>query len=259
MPAQKVKLIIFGALVGALFLISGPKLTLAAMEFKLDGIENNPSEINYDQSIDVLYSFNNVIPIKIYYLAGVFQQSAGSYYFGYTWNNNWYKYGDDYTNFYKLEITESSVSGKLKIKPDVEANGFNGTGEYQFKIGRYSESGKSLSWSDNNGSIMINYESPPSPEPATSPSPTPIPIPSPAPSLSPSVKPSLKPTPQLTPSPDSTDSGLMVLATESGEVLGTTESAKPKNPYLVSIILSLLGIVLVGGSGLGFYLQSKKV
>jgi len=143
---------------------------LAAIEFKIDGIENNPSEMNYDQSIEVLYSFSGVSFPKTYYLAGAFQKEAGSNYFGYTWNNNWYKYGDEFTNFYKIEIKESSISGKLKIKPDVDSSGFKGRGDYQLKLFRYCSSQNSCG--DTNF-IGIKIVAPPSPSPEASPSPSP--------------------------------------------------------------------------------------
>ena len=130
---KRIKLLIFSGILW-LGMIAPVK---AAMEFKLDGIENNPATINFDQEIKLNYSFFGVTSMpKTYYLAGVFQKEAGSNYFGFTWNNSWYKYGDDYTNFFKLEINQSSASGILTVKPDVDSGGFKGTGSYLVKIYR---------------------------------------------------------------------------------------------------------------------------
>ncbi len=162
--------VFIGAFFCVILLAISLRAAQAAIEFKIDGIENNPSEISYDQSIEVLYSFSGVSFPKTYYLAGAFQKEAGSNYFGYTWNNNWYKYGDEYTNFYKIEIKESSISGKLKLKPDVDSSGFKGSGEYQLKLLRYCSSQNSCG--DTNF-VGIKIIAPPSPSPGTNPSPSP--------------------------------------------------------------------------------------
>lgn len=260
MPAQRVTIkIVVCALIGALFLIVAVNPLLAAMEFKLDGIENNLTEINYDQEINVLFSFNNVVPTKTYYLAGVFQQSAGSYYFGYTWNNNWYKYGDDYSNFYKLEIVDSSVSGKLKIKPDIDASGFNGTGEYQLKIYRFCSS-KSPCGETNTATVKII--APPSPSPSVSPSPSPTPAPSPSPSPSPSPTPIPSKSPSPKPSPSTEESSIPESATGTGAILGeneasTTAEVKKKNPFILSFVLIGLGGGFLAVTGVVFVKNSK--
>ncbi|MDZ7586608.1 MAG: hypothetical protein U0946_02545 [Patescibacteria group bacterium] len=242
----------------ALFLVFVNQLQ-AAMEFKVEGIENNPAEINYDQSIEILFSFSGVSSPKTYYLAGVFQKEAGSNYFGYTWNNNWYKYGDDFTNFYKLEINESSYSGKLKIKPDIDSSGFKGTGDYLLKMYRYCSSQNSCGDTNTLTIKIISPPSPsptPSPSPAASPSPSPSPTPSPSPSLSrsPSPSPKLLKSPSPIPTEEPTGSDPVGEATTAGEVLGE----KKKNPFTLSFILIGLGITLLATTGIVFYNQRHE-
>ncbi|OGD61776.1 hypothetical protein A3I57_00440 [Candidatus Beckwithbacteria bacterium RIFCSPLOWO2_02_FULL_47_23] len=235
---------------GLIFNLYWASSVLAAIEFKIDGIENNPSEINYDQSIEVLYSFSGVSFPKTYYLAGAFQKEAGSNYFGYTWNNNWYKYGDEFTNFYKIEIKESSISGKLKIKPDVDSSGFKGRGDYQLKLFRYCNSQNSCG--DTNF-IGIKIVAPPSPSPEASPS-TSLGVMDPSPSPSPSVSPSTplgtaSPSPQ--PSKIARVKDIVLLRLETPEpVLGTAsgqpfDSARGKPDWQLIIMLLLTGTGLL--------------
>ncbi len=268
MPAR-IKFLL-SAFLGVIFLVSADK-AWAKMEFKIDGIENNPSEINYDQPINVLFSFSNVSPPKTYYLEGVFQQSPGSRYFGYTWNNNWYSYGENYTNFYKLDINESSVSGKLQVKSGSDSDGFKGTGEYRLKIFRFCSS-KSPCGETNVITVKINGPSPLSPSPTPEPDPTQSPESEPDPTSSPVVSPSPKTTTTTVTGGttggglfDSHDSEEMLLSTEDGEILGITEPEaseateikKEKNPFLISIILVILGLGFVGGTGVVFYKQRR--
>jgi hypothetical protein len=62
---------------------------------------------------------------------------------------------------------------------------------------------------------------------------------------------------------DSHDSEEMLLSTEDGEILGSTEggeateSEKEKSPYLIPIILGVLGLGLIGGTGVVFYKQRR--
>lgn len=237
------------------------KTAQAAMEFKIDGIENNPAEINYDQSVEVLFSFTGVSPVKTYYLVGAWQKEAGSNYFGYTWNDNWYKYGDDFANFYKVEITESSFSGKLKIKPDIDSTGFKGTGDYQFKIFRHCTSQNSCG--DTNF-VSLKIIAPPSPSP--SPTPTPSPSPSSTPKASPSPTPTPTPSPKASPTPEPSDEPETEEAgTESGEietngeVLGentASESGKGRANWL-AITMVTAGLGLLGGAG-AIFIRDKK-
>ncbi|MFH2061703.1 MAG: hypothetical protein ABIJ43_01830 [Candidatus Beckwithbacteria bacterium] len=239
------------------------------MVFEITGIEGSPSEIKYDQEIEVLYSFTDVIPTKTYYLQGVFQKNSGDYYFGYTWNDGWYKYGDDFTNYYKLEITESSASGKLKVKPDIDSSGFSGTGDYKLKLNRFCSS---KSTCGNTNTVSIKIVAPPSPSPSPSPTPTPTPTPTPSPSLGSSPQPTgmiLEGSPAGINPADTegeTESGWLTgsdpvsfVGSESGEVKGASEASesgeKKDKSYLISIVLTGMGLGLIISTGIVFYKQ----
>jgi len=111
----------------------------------------------------------------------------------------------------------------------------------------------------------------PTPTPSSSPSPEPEPDPTPSPSPSPTPRVSVKPTTTTTKKPavisnsNSHNSEDMLISSPSGKVLGiekpeafeATESEKKKNPYLISIILVVLGLGLVGGTGVVFIKNAK--
>ena len=218
----------------AIFLFSVfPTTSLAAMSFTVDEIIGHPSELPAGGELEARISFRNVSREKQYYLFLAFRKpESGAYNFGFTQNNDsdWIKYGDEFDDFYKIEIKESSWSGILKVKPDYEANGFKGEGEYQIRGGRYVNS-NSATWT-NSQDLRIFLRAPaltptPTPEPeeeseeeSTSATPTststPIPI----------STPTKKPTPTKTPTPT---------PTPSGEILG--EEATPE-AELISFDLS---------------------
>ncbi len=124
-------------------------------------------------------------------------------------------------------------------------------------------------------SITPGSANQPQPSPTPSPTPSPSPSPSPDPSPTPSPKPISSPSPS--PSPDSepigisttgiipeggetTESGLMLLSTKSGEVKGASEAskaAKNKKPIIIAVVLIILGLGLVIGTGVVFYQEQK--
>jgi len=243
------------------------------MEFTIDGIEGSPSEINHDTEINVLFSFKNVTPSKTYYLEGAFQQKSGEHYFGYTWNNNWYQYGEDYTNFYKFEIASSSASSILKIKPDAGADGFKGTGDYQLKLFRFCSSQSSCGETNNVISIRIIGPSP-SPSPSSSPPPSPSPnndtSPSPSSSTSsqsplPSPKPSLKPSPssKITPSPEDVMNTAEVLGLQASSIPSESPSPSPEPKkklfsFSLPVIIILTGAVFLIASATPLLISKLK-
>jgi len=202
----------------AIFLFSiFPTTSLAAMSFTVDEIIDHPSELPVGGELEVRVSFGSVSGEKQYYLFLSFRKpESGAYNFGFTQNNDgdWIRYGEEFDNFYKIEIKESSWSGILKAKPDYEAKGFKGEGEYQIRAGRYVSS-NNPTWIDSQD-LRIFLKAP-----------TPTPTPTPEPEEE-NEEESVSATPTPTPTPKAIK---VMGATLSGEVLG--EESTPGGIYLL--------------------------
>lgn len=133
-------------------------------------IKDIPSEINSDQEFDISVSLN--LPEKTntgFYLKGAFKKSDSSNYFGFTLNGDWVKNNSSYSNQYKIPTdSEGKWAGKIKVRPDSLDSGFDGSGNYILKVGRYSDSGSGPVWS-NELNIKINEVKSPSLSPSEKP------------------------------------------------------------------------------------------
>lgn len=120
-------------------------------------IKDAPNEINSDQEFEISVSLK--IPDKSnadFYLKGAFKKDGSSNYFGQTYVGEWVANGEKYSK--QLKITTDSSGNwerKIKVKPDAEDSGFDGTDEYIFKVARYTDSGNGPTWS-NELKIKIN-------------------------------------------------------------------------------------------------------
>ena len=114
-------------------------------------ISSIPSEINSDQTftINVNLILQNY-PDSKFYLKGAFKKSDSSNYFGLTKvSSSWIQNGSSYANQFQLTTNSSgSFNGNLEIQPDILDSGYSGTGDYIFKVGRYSDSGSGPTWSN---------------------------------------------------------------------------------------------------------------
>ena len=164
----------WGGLVLLLFPASALAITLTFSDV--------PTSIDRDQelAVDVVMDCNGC---KDSYLRGVFYKS-GTNYFGLTQNNsgNWIATSSDKTQYFHIET--ASFSGQLKVKPDSADSKYEGPGEYQFKIGRYTSSNSSATWADP---VVVNITGPA------------LPSPTPTPTLT--SKPTSTPTPKTTSTP----------------------------------------------------------
>lgn len=125
-------------------------------------VSNIPSQINVDQSFKVFASLslpNN--PDSFYYLKGAFKKTAGSNYFGKTLTgSSWVKNSSTFSDQYKITTDSSgNWSGNLEVQPDSDDSGFAGTGDYIFKVARYSSSGSGPTWSNEAAIKIISTES----------------------------------------------------------------------------------------------------
>ncbi|MBI3103941.1 hypothetical protein HYZ05_03290 [Candidatus Daviesbacteria bacterium] len=117
-------------------------------------ISNIPSQINSGQQFSVLINLslpNN--PNNTFYLKGAFKKADSTNYFGQTKvSGNWVKNGGNYSSQYSINTDSSgNWSGNLEIQPDSEDSGFTGTGDYIFKVARYTSAGSGPTWSNESG------------------------------------------------------------------------------------------------------------
>lgn len=106
-----------------------------------------------------------------YYLRGVFFKPSTTDYCGLTWNGKEYYSGpyskdEKWKNFLPIVLQSSSWSGTLKVKIDPSDSGCRDSGNYNFKIERFTNSGSGTF--DPQQELNFNF---------TIPTKTPIPIP----------------------------------------------------------------------------------
>lgn len=141
---------------------------------KIEIYYSTPSaSIQSDQEFSLDVTISGATDTSEYYLRGAFSAPSTTNYFGLTQHGSgqWISSGSNYQLFPKI-IGNQTLS--LKFKPDPSHTGFHGSGEYHFKIGRYTPSG-SLTWSEQVAEITIIAPSPtPTPTPTVIPSNTPV-------------------------------------------------------------------------------------
>lgn len=193
------------------------------------------------------------------YLRGVFYPSGTSY-FGFTQDNsgNWVNAaGGSCTEYYKVAVSDlqdGSWSGKLKVKPDTDNSFYSGPGEYLFKIGRYTGSCGSPTWSDETTIAITGPTSTPTPAPTAGASPTPTPAAraTPTPTKIP-TPPSMSPTPS--PIMGSASSASELTSSAGADILGVVDSpstsaaaasqAHPPTQLIISLALIGLGLGVI--------------
>lgn len=174
-----------------------------------------------------------------YYLRGVFYKKDTNKYCGYTWNNSVFFKGPYSTNegwkqFLKATIKDDAWEGEVKTKIDNEDAGCKESGEYGFKIQRFTESG-SASFDTQDEKIL------------TFAIPTPLPSQSPIPSVLPTAKstkaptntltkatsaPSVKPSTTITPTIKSSIVATPSSTAKSAQILGINEERNSPTPSI---------------------------
>ncbi len=146
-----------------------------------------PAQINSDQFFTITLNLTGLSPAANYFLKGAFSKGGSTNYFGQTQvGSTWVKNNQSCTSQF-LITTDSSGSwtGNLEIMPDSGDSGLTGSGDYLFKIGRYSASCSNLTWSST-ATVYINDNRPtaiPIPTPTPTPEPTFPPVSTPGVSL----------------------------------------------------------------------------
>ena len=136
-----------------------PSPTTQNKQTSVFNISNTPSETNSNQEFNVtveIESSNN--PDTVLYLKGAFTKSGSTNYFGKTKvGGEWIKNSETASRQLQIKTDSSGKwKGNLTVIADTEDSGFDGSGNYIFKAGKYNSSGSGLSWS-NETNIKINY------------------------------------------------------------------------------------------------------
>lgn len=202
------------------------------------------------------------------YLRGVLY-SEGTKYFGFTQNKS-----GVYTNvsaskcteYFKIasdDLVEGTWSGRLVMQPDRQSSFYTGPGEYFLKVGRYTGSCGTPTWSSE---VTLTITGPtPTPTPSPTPAPTAAPTatstptttPTPA-SIStptPSVRRFFSPTPQADTMMGTTEDvgsvsavlGLSAFSSPSGSYSSSLERSHPWRAFSVAAAFVSLGCALLSG------------
>lgn len=226
-------------------------------------ISNLPSEINFNQEVDVTLDFSCSGCGDYSYMRGVFFPS-GTNYFGLTQNNSgsWIGTSTDRSLYFaisKLELIEASWSGKIKVKPDIDDSAYQGTGEYVFKIGRYtSANDSSADWSNELSIKIIGPTASPTQPPTNPPTAEPTQVPTSSPTKSPTPKPTSTVIPTQEPEIEKESEAESITLTNTSISIETQRpmvaGAKTENKSSVlAIIFITLGVGFLGYGGYLLY------
>lgn len=146
-----------------------------ATEFTLS---STPLETDSSQSFSaniILKLSNN--PSTTFYLKGAFLKSGSSNYFGQTKvSSSWVKNSASYSEQKQITTDSSSFwTGSLEFMADAKDSGFTGSGDYIFKVARYSSSGSGPTWSNQVTIYIKEKEDEDEPTGGTSTTSSPIP------------------------------------------------------------------------------------
>lgn len=232
--------------------------------------------IGLDQAFVISATMSGLSKTSLYRLRIALAQTGTSNYFGSTWNGSYWYNGTpspiNYADFLSI-TTDSTGAWWGDIQGEIDANDPNfttGSGTYDLKVGRYTQTGTSATWSDP---VSVVVSIPPQPTDTPAPltaTPTPItPTPTPRSINSPISKPS------VTSIKNTPTSMFTAEISTFGAVLGTGSAispAKANTPTLVAavadhketkiellpILLILAGFGLLGGCGILIALHSEK-
>ena len=241
--------------------------TVSAAGFTLSSAQTS---INAGDEFNVNVNFSiSAANGTIYYLRGAFYQTSGNY-CGFTWNgSNWYNgpytANNGWQQLLAATINQSSWSGQLKARIDPSDGNCQVSGNYYFKIQRYTNGGSSSFDDQNSLSLNVTIPTPTlTPTSTPTPAPTNTPMPTPTPSKIPTTT-SIKISPSSSIFP-SVSSGSSQLLSSSSAVLGITrEPTKSVSTAQNSKQQNLLTPFAFGGAGLSIascgillFLKSKK-
>jgi hypothetical protein len=198
-----------------------------------------PTEtLSLDTSFIVTATMSGLSKKAIYRLRVAIAQSGTSNYFGSTYDGSvWHKGSLTDENFLSITTDENGAwGGDIQGKIDSDDSNFTtGSGTYDLKIGRYTQTGSTATWSDP---VSISIVVPPTPTPTNTPTPTPTLTPTPVPTNTPTPKKIPTPTPTLKPSasptPENLEGGTLGESTQSAEEILPTGKQFPEENNLVA-------------------------
>ena len=252
------------------FMIAGVIVVLGILLPKASAVtvsvSDLPSSVDQQQEISVPIQLDCLNCSSSSFLRGVFYTAGSSSYFGLTQalDGSWINApGGSCTKYYEVPsstIFEGTWSGVLKIKPDIDSAYYNGPGEYQFKIGRYTGSCSSPTWSTEKTIAITGPTHTPTPTQTNTPLPTAAqtatPTNKPSATYTPTVSPtatiihSPSPIRTFSPTPDTIASIASVLGTSQDTSIDVQSYSASNSSYTHprTIIISLL--LIASGFGL---------
>lgn len=273
-----------------LFVFLSPKFAYGTISLSISGVEKKDDYYIVNITASGLSSTSGC------FVQGMFTATPSSY-FGYTWSSKgeWLKYDSSpdqefvIANFVELKDDEPQ---NILVKPDSEASGYKGPGDYLLKIRRFISNGNSSSHYSNIIQLPLTEPIPTevitetptetitqtpttlatnTPTPTPSPTKTPTTTPTKAPTSTPTKAPTKIPTktPTLTNSPTrtltSTTSAVLGESTASATLSALFHEIAPTPTPEMKIIKQnnnktpfFVGILLAIGSGSLLYFRHRK-
>ncbi len=233
-------------------------------------LQDVPSTIDQNQEFEVPLVFECQNCSSDSYIRAAFYTAGNSNYFGFTQvsDGSWINApGGSCTKYPVISaatLHEGTWSGKLKVKPDTGSAYYNGPGEYLFKVGRYTGSCSSPTWSGEKTIAITGPTHTPTPAPTPSNTPTPF-----VPTSTPISIPSNTPTAIITPttivmtlshmsiSPShsievqSSNAAILGISESNDDIaslpIGTESAVLQTKPIIISLLLIATGFGLLSG------------
>jgi hypothetical protein len=142
-------------------------------------ISSESAQITSDEQFLVDVSLQNLDPSTNYFIKAAFFKEGSTNYFGKTLvGGSWVKNSSTYSSQVLITTDNSgSYNGSLQIMVDMDDSGYDGSGDYKLKIGRYNSAGSGPTWSNILG-LYIDNVAVPTNSPSASPKSSTSPIPS---------------------------------------------------------------------------------
>lgn len=150
--------------------------SITLSEFSPNSIADSNEEIGVKVQLNI-----NSDDGTLYYLRGVFSKDDSTNYCGATWNGSeWfsgpYSTSENWKKFPSVTISSSSAIATLRVKLDVSDSGCRESGNYKFKIQRFTVSGSGNYDDQNIQTLTVTLPTfTPTPHPTDIPSATSVP------------------------------------------------------------------------------------